>query len=144
MTIEDAAPLIARGKLRAEKLTEECLEKIEALNPKLNAFITVLGYQALADARKADQDIAAGRYLGPLHGIPIALKDLVDLAGSPTTAASLVRRDHRATKDAVVTARLREAGAIFVGKTNLHEFAFGTTSEDSGFGVARNPFDPLR
>ena len=144
MTIEDAAPLIARGKLRAEKLTEECLEKIEALNPKLNAFITVLGYQALADARKADQDIAAGRYLGPLHGIPIALKDLVDLAGSPTTAASLVRRDHRATKDAVVTARLREAGAIFVGKTNLHEFAFGTTSEDSGFGLARNPFDPLR
>ena len=144
MTIADAAPRIARGELRAEKLTEECLAKIEALNPTLNAFITVLAYQALAEARKADQEIAAGRYLGPLHGIPISLKDLVDLAGTPTTAASLVRRDHRATKDAVVTARLRQAGAIFVGKTNLHEFAFGTTSEDSGFGLARNPVDPER
>ncbi|MEO8678947.1 MAG: amidase [Vicinamibacterales bacterium] len=144
MTIADAAPRIARGELRAEKLAEDCLSKIEALNPKLNAFITVLAYQALSDARKADQDIAAGRYLGPLHGIPISLKDLVDLAGSPTTAASLVRRDHRATRDAVVTARLREAGAIFVGKTNLHEFAFGTTTEDSGFGLARNPIDPER
>ena len=144
MTIADAAPRIARGELRAEKLTEECLAKIEALNPTLNAFITVLAYQALADARKADQEIAGGRYLGPLHGIPISLKDLVDLAGTPTTAGSLVRRDHRATKDAVVTARLRQAGAIFVGKTNLHEFAFGTTSEDSGFGLARNPVDPER
>jgi aspartyl-tRNA(Asn)/glutamyl-tRNA(Gln) amidotransferase subunit A len=144
VTIADAAPRIARGELRAEKLTEECLAKIEALNPTLNAFITVLAYQALAEARKADQEIAAGRYLGPLHGIPISLKDLVDLAGTPTTAASLVRRDHRATKDAVVTARLRQAGAIFVGKTNLHEFAFGTTSEDSGFGLARNPVDPER
>lgn len=144
MTIADAAPRIARGELRAEKLTEECLSRIETLNPRLNAFITVLADQALADARKADQDIAAGRYLGTLHGIPISLKDLVDLAGTPTTAASLVRRDHRAAKDAVVTARLREAGAIFVGKTNLHEFAFGTTSEDSGFGLARNPIDPDR
>jgi aspartyl-tRNA(Asn)/glutamyl-tRNA(Gln) amidotransferase subunit A len=144
VTIADAAPRIARGELRAEKLAEDCLSKIETLNPKLNAFITVLGYQALADARKADQEIAAGRYLGPLHGIPVSLKDLVDLAGTPTTAGSLVRRDHRAAKDAVVTARLRAAGAIFVGKTNLHEFAFGTTSEDSGFGLARNPVDPER
>lgn len=144
MTIADAAPRIARGELRAEKLAEDCLSKIETLNPKLNAFITVLGFQALADARKADQEIAAGRYLGPLHGIPVSLKDLVDLAGTPTTAGSLVRRDHRAAKDAVVTARLRAAGAIFVGKTNLHEFAFGTTSEDSGFGFARNPVDPER
>jgi len=144
VTIADAAPRIARGELRSEKLAEECLAKIETLNPKLNAFITVLAYQALVDARKADREIAAGRYLGPLHGIPVSLKDLVDLAGSPTTAASLVRRDHRATKDAVVTARLRAAGAIFVGKTNLHEFAFGTTSEDSGFGLARNPVDPER
>ncbi len=132
MTIADAAPRLARGELRAEKLAEEFLSRIESLNPKLNAFITVFGYQALADARKADQEIAAGRYLGPLHGIPVSLKDLIDVAGSPTTAASLVRRDHRATRDAVVTARLREAGAIFVGKTNLHAFAFGTTTEDSG------------
>jgi aspartyl-tRNA(Asn)/glutamyl-tRNA(Gln) amidotransferase subunit A len=142
ITIAEAGPRIARGELRSETITEQCLSQIEALNPKLNAFITVLAHSALSEARLADKDIAGGRHLGPLHGIPISLKDLVDLAGTPTTAASLVRRDHRAMYDAVVTARLREAGAIFVGKTNLHEFAFGTTSEDSGYGLARNPVNP--
>jgi aspartyl-tRNA(Asn)/glutamyl-tRNA(Gln) amidotransferase subunit A len=144
VTIAEVSPRIARGELKSETVTEQCLTAIEALNPKLNAFITVLAHSALADARKADQEIAGGRHLGPLHGIPVSLKDLVDLAGAPTTAASKVRRDHRAQRDAVVTTRLREAGAIFVGKTNLHEFAFGTTSEDSGFGPARNPVDPNR
>jgi aspartyl-tRNA(Asn)/glutamyl-tRNA(Gln) amidotransferase subunit A len=79
-----------------------------------------------------------------LHGIPVSLKDLIDLKGTPTTAGSLVRKDHVAASDAVVTRRLRAAGAVFVGKTNLHEFAFGTTTEDSGFGLARNPVDPGR
>src|SRR5688572_11007969 len=99
---------------------------------------------ALARARQADKEIAAGRCLGPLHGIPISLKDLIDLEGTPTTAGSLLRKDHVAAADAVVTRRLRDAGAVFVGKTNLHEFAFGTTTEDSGFGPARNPHDPAR
>lgn len=144
MTIADVAPRIARGELKSETVTEQCLTAIEALNPKLNAFITVLAHSALAEARRADQEIAGGRHIGPLHGVPVSLKDLVDLAGTPTTAASNVRRDHRATNDAVVTTRLREAGAVFVGKTNLHEFAFGTTSEDSGFGPSRNPVDPDR
>ncbi len=144
MTIADAAPRVARGELKSEKLTEECLSRIEELNPKLNAFITVTAEEALASARKADKEIAAGRYLGPLHGIPVSLKDLLDQKGTPTTAASLVRKDHVADSDAVVTARLREAGAVFVGKTNLHEFAFGTTTEDSAFGLARNPIDATR
>ena len=144
MTIADAAPRLAKGELKSEKLTEQCLAKIEQLNAKLNAFITVTADEALASARKADKEIAAGRYLGPLHGIPVSLKDLIDQKGVPTTAGSLVRKDHVADSDAVVTARLREAGAVFVGKTNLHEFAFGTTSEDSGFGAARNPNDPTR
>jgi aspartyl-tRNA(Asn)/glutamyl-tRNA(Gln) amidotransferase subunit A len=144
MTIAEVAPRVARGEVTSEKLTEECLSKIEALNPKLNAFITVTANEALAAARQADKDIAGGRYRGPLHGIPVSLKDLVDLEGAPTTAGSLVRKDHIADADAVVTARLREAGAVFVGKTNLHEFAFGTTTEDSGFGLARNPIDPAR
>lgn len=144
MTIADVAPRLAKGQVRSEKLTEECLSQIEALNPKLNAFITVTADAALKAARAADQDIAGGRYRGPLHGIPVSLKDLVDLKGVRTTAGSLVRADHVAIEDAVVAARLREAGAVFVGKTNLHEFAFGTTTEDSGFGLARNPVDASR
>ena len=144
MTIADAAPRLAKGELKSEKLTEDCLSKIEQLNAKLNAFITVTADDALASARKADKEIAAGRYLGPLHGIPVSLKDLIDQKGVRTTAGSLVRKDHVADSDAVVTTRLRDGGAVFVGKTNLHEFAFGTTSEDSGFGAARNPNDPTR
>ena len=142
MTIADAAPLLASGKLKSEKLTETCLEQIEALNPKLNAFITVTAKAALAAAREADKEIAGGRYRGPLHGVPVSLKDLIDQQGLPTTAGSRVRKGHIADADAVVTARLRDAGAVFVGKTNLHEFAFGTTTEESGFGLARNPVDP--
>lgn len=144
MTIADAAPRLAKGQLKSEKLTEECLSKIEALNPKLNAFITVTADEALKAARDADKDIAGGRYRGPLHGIPVSLKDLVDLKGIRTTAGSLVRASHVATEDADVTSRLRDAGAVFVGKTNLHEFAFGTTTEDSGFGKAHHPVDPSR
>jgi aspartyl-tRNA(Asn)/glutamyl-tRNA(Gln) amidotransferase subunit A len=143
-TITDLAPRIARGELRSEKLTEDALGVITTLNPQLNAFITVTADQALASAREADKEIAAGRSRGPLHGIPVSLKDLIDVEGVPTTAASRLRAHHVARRDAPVTARLREAGAVIVGKTNLHEFAFGTTTEDSGWGPARNPFDPSR
>jgi aspartyl-tRNA(Asn)/glutamyl-tRNA(Gln) amidotransferase subunit A len=139
--ISDVTAKVARGEITSRQLTEECLAKIEALNPTLNAFITVTADEALEQAAAADREIAAGRRIGPLHGIPISLKDLIDQKGVPTTAASLVRKDHVADQDAVVTARLRAAGAVFVGKTNLHEFAFGTTSEDSGFGAVRNPHD---
>jgi aspartyl-tRNA(Asn)/glutamyl-tRNA(Gln) amidotransferase subunit A len=142
--ISEIAPKIAAGKITSEKVTENCLATIADLNPKLNAFITVTADDALACARQADKEIAAGRYLGTLHGIPISLKDLIDCKGTPTTAGSLVRKDVIADRDAPVTKYLRDAGAVFVGKTNLHEFAFGTTTEDSGFGLARNPHDPLR
>lgn len=144
MTIAELAPKVAAGTITSEKLTENCLATIADLNPTLNAFIAVTADQALARARQADKEIAGGRRLGPLHGMPISLKDLIDLEGMPTTAGSLVRKDHVATADAVVTRRLRDAGAVFVGKTNLHEFAFGTTTEDSAFGPARNPHDPSR
>ena len=143
-TIVEASAEISAGTVTSEKLTEECLSVIEALNPKLNAFITVTAEEALQQARQADKEIAAGRRIGPLHGIPISLKDLIDQKGVRTTAGSLVRKDHVAGADAVVTKRLRDAGAVFVGKTNLHEFAFGTTSEDSGFGLIRNPHDANR
>jgi aspartyl-tRNA(Asn)/glutamyl-tRNA(Gln) amidotransferase subunit A len=143
-TIVEAAAQIASRKVTSEKLTEQCLSVIEALNPKLNAFITVTADEALQQARQADKEIAAGRRIGPLHGIPISLKDLIDQHGVRTSAGSLVRKDHVAGSDAVVTKRLRDAGAVFVGKTNLHEFAFGTTSEDSGFGLVRNSHDANR
>lgn len=143
-TISEVTASVAAGRMTSEKLTENCLSAIEKLNPKLNAFITVTADEALQQARQADKEIAAGRRIGPLHGIPISLKDLIDQKGVATTAASQVRRDHQATADAVVTSRLRSAGAVFVGKTNLHEFAFGTTSEDSGYGPVLNPLDPNR
>ena len=142
--ISEVTAKLARGELTSRQLTEQCLSTIEALNPKLNAFITVTADEALARADHADKEIAAGRRIGPLHGIPISLKDLIDQKGVRTSAGSRVRKDHVASQDAVVTRRLRAAGAVFVGKTNLHEFAFGTTSEDSGFGAVRNPHDPSR
>ena len=104
----------------------------------------MLADEARAQARAADQEIAAGRYRGPLHGVPISLKDLIDLRGTPTSAASRVRRGHVAAHDSVVAARLRAAGAVFVGKTNLHEFALGTTNEDSAYGPVHHPLDHSR
>lgn len=143
-TITTLAPRLASGEVKAERLTEDALAVITSLQPQLNAFITVCADEALARARAVDKEIAGGRYLGPLHGIPVSLKDLVDMAGLPTTAASKVREGRIARRDAPVVQHLRAAGAVLVGKTNLHEFAFGTTSEDSGWGAARNPVDPSR
>jgi aspartyl-tRNA(Asn)/glutamyl-tRNA(Gln) amidotransferase subunit A len=144
LTIGELAPRLASREVSAADVTEACLERIAAENGRLNAFISVLADRARADARQADAEIAAGGYRGPLHGVPISLKDLIDLAGAPTTAASRVLDGHVAAADAAVTARLRGAGAVFLGKCNLHEFAFGTTSEDSAFGPVRNPSDPTR
>ncbi len=144
LSISELAPRLAAREVSSLELTEACLSRISAENGRVNAFITVLGEQARQDARGADAEIAAGRCRGPLHGVPISLKDLIDLAGVPTTAASRVLDGHVARRDAVVAAHLREAGAIFLGKCNLHEFAFGTTSEDSAFGPVRNPWDAAR
>jgi aspartyl-tRNA(Asn)/glutamyl-tRNA(Gln) amidotransferase subunit A len=143
-SIHTLASRLVAGELRSERLTEDALEAIRTLNPALNAFITVTSDEALASARQADKDIAAGRHRGPLHGIPVSLKDLIDTAGAPTTAGSKLRSDRIATADAPIVAYLREAGAVLMGKTNLHEFAFGTTSEDSGWGPARHPDDQSR
>jgi aspartyl-tRNA(Asn)/glutamyl-tRNA(Gln) amidotransferase subunit A len=126
-------------------VTEQCLTRIAALNPRLNAMISVHADGALTAARAADRARTGGPAGAALHGIPISLKDLIDEAGQPTTAASRVRRDvAAAAADATVTARLRAAGAILIGRANLHEFAFGPTGEDSAFGPARNPVDDTR
>ncbi len=132
------------GELSSVALTEACLAQIAARNEELHAFITVTAESARAAARDADRELGAGHDRGPLHGIPISLKDLIDVAGVPTTAASRVTGDRAAIADAVVTSRLKAAGAVLVGKTNLHEFALGTTSEDTAFGAVRNPRDLTR
>jgi len=144
MTIEQFGRRLRARELTAVRATEECLRRIEADNPRLNAFIRVMADEALQQARAADQELAAGEDRGPLHGVPISIKDLLDIRGIPTTAASRVREGHVAERDAPTIAHLRQAGAVFIGKTNLHEFAFGTTNEDSAFGPARNPHDPAR
>jgi len=143
-TIAELARALQARELTAKAITERCLSAIAERNPSLNAFITVLSDAAREQARRADADIEAGRYRGPLHGVPVSLKDLIDLNGTATTAASRVRQGHIATTDATIVTRLREAGAVLIGKTNLHEFALGTTNEDSAFGAARHPLDPSR
>ncbi|MDO8835251.1 MAG: amidase, partial [Vicinamibacterales bacterium] len=143
-SIAELAPLIASGALSSEALTRACLGEIDAHNGELRAFITVTADDALAQARALDAETAAGHTRGPLHGIPISLKDLIDQRGVPTTAASRVREGHVAADDAPVTRRLRDAGAVLVGKTNLHEFAFGTTSDETAYGAVRNPHDTSR
>jgi aspartyl-tRNA(Asn)/glutamyl-tRNA(Gln) amidotransferase subunit A len=143
-TIVELGRALRARQVTAEAVTEQSLQQIADRNPSINAFITVLADQALADARAADRDLAGGRDRGPLHGVPISLKDILDVAGTPTTAASRVRQGHIAREDAEVVKRLRTAGAVFVGKTNLHEFALGTTNEDSAYGPVRHPLDPNR
>jgi len=144
LDIVEAGHRLRAGEVTSEALTEACLANIEARNDALRVFITVTAGEARQSARRADAERAAGIDRGPLHGIPIAIKDLIDQAGTPTTAGSHVAPSTAKTSDAVVTERLRAAGAVLVGKTNLHEYALGTTSEDSAFGAVRHPMDPTR
>jgi aspartyl-tRNA(Asn)/glutamyl-tRNA(Gln) amidotransferase subunit A len=144
MTVEEFGRLLRTRAISAVEMTEECLARIERENARLNAFILVMADEARRQAREADEEMAAGTDRGPLHGVPISIKDLVDVRGTPTSAASRVREGHRATSDAPVIANLRHGGAVILGKTNLHEFAFGTTNEDSAFGPALHPHDPSR
>lgn len=141
-TIADASELVRRREISPVDLTRECLETIDRLNPVLNAFITVTSESALQEAKRAEEEITAGNWRGPLHGIPIGLKDLIDTAGVRTTAASAFFRDRDPTEDAEAVKKLRSAGAVFIGKHNLHEFAYGGSSLISYFGPPRNPVNP--
>jgi aspartyl-tRNA(Asn)/glutamyl-tRNA(Gln) amidotransferase subunit A len=144
VTIEEFGRRLRAKETTSASVTDQCLGRIEADNPKLNAFILVMADEARRHARALDADLAAVRDRGPLHGVPISVKDLIDVRGTATTAASKVRGGHVADRDAAAIAHLRQAGAVILGKTNLHEFAFGTTNEDSAYGPARNPRDPSR
>jgi aspartyl-tRNA(Asn)/glutamyl-tRNA(Gln) amidotransferase subunit A len=143
-TIVSAAAALRAGRLSAADLVERSLAAIANDHDRTNAFIAVDVEGARDAARAADQERARGLDRGPLHGIPVSVKDLIDAAGFVTTAGSRVLHDRVATADAPVVARLRAAGAVIIGRTNLHEFALGTTSEDSAFGPVRHPLDPSR
>ena len=140
--ITELANLIRRGELSPLELTELYLERIEQYDPALNAYLAVTAECARAQARAAEAQIAAGTYLGPLHGIPLAFKDLVDVAGLPTTGGSTLLRDNIAATDATIARRLFTAGAVLLGKTHLVEFAFGGTGVNHHYGTPVNPWDP--
>ncbi len=140
LTLADASARLRAGTVTSVDLVNACLTRIDVYNPKINAFITVTREHALEQARALDAERRAGKLRGPLHGIPIALKDNIDTAGVRTTAASAVFDDRVPSEDAEVTRRLAAAGAVVIGKTNLHEFAFGGTSATSYYGPVRNPW----
>lgn len=140
-SIQQISDLFRQGSLSPVELTEDCLARIEKQNPRLNAFITVTAESARAQARTAEGEIRRGDWRGPLHGVPLALKDLIDTAGVRTTAASAMFRDRIPSEDAEVVRRLKEAGAVLLGKQNLHEFAYGGSSMVSYFGEVRNAWN---
>lgn len=139
----DLAARIRARELSSADIVEDLLTRVDRCR-SLNAFITVTADVARAQARDADREIAAGRYRGPLHGIPVTLKDLIDTRGIRTTCGSRIRAEYVPSEDATVTTRLRAAGAVLLGKTALHEFAYGVTTNNPHFGATRNPWDPDR
>jgi aspartyl-tRNA(Asn)/glutamyl-tRNA(Gln) amidotransferase subunit A len=141
MNILDAAAQLRAKQTTSRQLTEACLARIAEYDPRVNSFITVTGEHALAQADAADAELAAGRDRGPLHGIPIALKDVYATAGIRTTVGSLLFRDYVPDADSAVGEKLTAAGAVMVGKTNMHELAYGVTSSNPHFGPVRNPWD---
>jgi aspartyl-tRNA(Asn)/glutamyl-tRNA(Gln) amidotransferase subunit A len=141
LTVARAAKALRARELSPLELTEAYLRRIERLNPRVNAYITVTAERALADARRATEELAAGRALGPLHGIPVALKDLYETAGIRTTGGAKILGGHVPAQDCPVARRLREAGSVLLGKLNTHEFAYGVTTDNPHFGPTRNPWD---
>jgi len=140
LTLSEASRRIHAKEVTSTELTQALLDRIAIYNPKVNAFITVMRAEALAQASQLDGEAKAGRFRSPLHGIPIVLKDNIDTAGTRTTGASEVFDDRFPDEDATVVVRLKEAGAVILGKTNMHEFAAGGSSASTYFGPVRNPW----
>lgn len=141
LELAEASQAVQKKEVSPVDLTQACLKEISHRDPELKAFITVTAESALAEARKAEAEITRGEWKGPLHGIPLAVKDLAETAGIKTTAASAVLKDYVPTADAEVIRRLKAAGAVLLGKLNLHEFAYGGSGIIGHFGVARNPWN---
>ena len=144
MTLEAAAEAIRTRRVSPVSLVESCLARIEAVEPRLNAFITVTAELALEQARQAEREIETGRYKGPLHGMPVAVKDLFATKRIRTTAGSRILADWVPSEDATVVRKLRQAGAVLLGKLGMHEFAYGISSVNPHFGDVRNPWDTTK
>lgn len=144
LTISQARELLKKREISSVELTRSCLNEIEHLNPKINAFLSVHPDYALAQAEEADKKISRGDDASPLTGIPGAVKDNILVDGLPATAGSKILEPYRAVYDATVISRLKQAGAVILGKTNLDEFAMGSSTENSAFGPTKNPRDPSR
>ena len=138
------APMIRSGEISPVEIIDAHLSRIRATEPVLNSFITVLADEAATAARQAERDIRAGRHRGPLHGIPVGLKDLFNTGGVRTTSGSRIYDNYIPAQDCTVAARFREAGAILLGKLNMHQFAYGPTGENPDYGHMHNPWDPER
>jgi aspartyl-tRNA(Asn)/glutamyl-tRNA(Gln) amidotransferase subunit A len=144
LTLARAVALVRDRQVSPVELTEQALARVEAVEGSLNAFITVTGDSALEAAKEAEKAIAGGKVIGPLQGIPVAVKDLFDTAGVRTTSGSKILSDNVADADSGAVERLKAGGAVLVGKLNLHEFAFGATGVNPHYGPARNPWDTGR
>src|SRR5256886_5354838 len=144
LTIIEAAARLEERRLSPVELTEAMLQRIANVDKQIRAYITVCDAQAREVARAAERMIQAGYHLGPLHGIPVALKDNIYTRGVRTTAGSKILADFIPAEGATVAARLKRAGAIIVGKTNMHEFAWGGTTDNPHHGTCRNPWNPER
>lgn len=141
MSLADLSARLVARELTSSDAVSSALERLDRLEGKLNAFITVLGEQARAEAKKADDEIVRGQHRGPLHGVPVTIKDMFETAGTRTTGGSKILQDWIPDRDAALVTRLRAAGAIIIGKTNLDEFGHGGTSTLSHFGPVHNPWD---
>jgi aspartyl-tRNA(Asn)/glutamyl-tRNA(Gln) amidotransferase subunit A len=144
LSIGQLAPLLQNRELSPVELANHYLERIERLDSQLNSYQLVMADSARAAARQAEEEIGRGAYRGPLHGVPLGIKDLFDVAGAPTTMGSRILANGVSERDATVVTRLREAGAVILGKQSMHEFAFGVTSENPHYGDVRNPWDTQR
>lgn len=144
LTIAELGSLLQSRKLSPVELTDTYLRRIERLDPTLKAYITVTADAAVEAARRAEREIQSGSYRGPLHGVPLGIKDLLDVAGVPNTMGSRILESNVPAADSTVVAALKRQGAIILGKQNLHEFAFGITSENPHYGPVRNPWDRER
>lgn len=140
LSLTEVSAMIHSRTVTSTQLVKALLDRIGVYNPKVNCYITVMGKDALAQAAQLDAEQKAGKFRGPLHGIPIGLKDNIDTAGTRTTAASPMFKDRVPTEDADIVRRLKDAGAVIIGKLNLHEFALGCTGDVSYFGPTRNPW----
>src|SRR6201987_4957329 len=144
LTIGEVAPLIRKKQISPLELAKSYLDKIKKLNPTLNAYLAITEEEAVTAAKRAEREIAKGHYLGPLHGVPFSIKDNIATKGGTTTAGSKILSDWVTDFDATVVDRLKKAGAVILGKTNMHEWAKGSNSINPFYGTSYNPWDTTR